>query len=109
MPFALPEFGENVTVAGVTAMGFHFVDYVVHGWDVAATLAAPFALPAEVIAAVLPLAMTVPDGEFREAAGSPFAPALEHDDGDDFARMLRHLGRSPEWRPAERLRRVWSR
>lgn len=30
-PFALPEFGVDVTVPGATAIGFHFVDYVVHG------------------------------------------------------------------------------
>ncbi len=34
--FALPDFGPDVTVPGETAMGFHFVDYVAHGWDVAA-------------------------------------------------------------------------
>ena len=54
-------------------MGFHFVDYVVHGWDVAATLGVPFELPADVVAAVLPLALGVPDGDFREPTGSPFA------------------------------------
>ena len=34
-PFALPEFGEGAVFPGAMAMGFHFVDYVVHGWDVA--------------------------------------------------------------------------
>lgn len=98
-PFALPEFGVDVTVPGATAIGFHFVDYVVHGWDVAAALGQPFSLPDDVVAAALPLAMSVPDGEFREAANSPFARAVPPDDTDgDFARMLRHLGRSPEYR-----------
>ncbi len=95
--FALPEFGRDVTVAGETAMGFHFVDYVAHGWDVAATLGTPFTLPADVIAAVLPLAFAVPDGQFRDAADSPFARALEQTHDDDFARILRHLGRQPGW------------
>ena len=76
-PFALPEFGQDVTVVpGETAMGFHFVDYVVHGWDVAATLGMPFTLPDDVVAAVLPLVMAVPDGEFRDAAAAPFARRL---------------------------------
>ncbi|HYJ54297.1 MAG TPA: TIGR03086 family metal-binding protein [Mycobacterium sp.] len=102
-PFALPEFGRDVTVAGEMAMGFHFVDCVVHGWDVAATLGTPFTLPADVIAAVLPLVFAVPDGEFRDAAHSPFAralaptPKLEQSGDDDFARILRHLGRQPGW------------
>jgi len=95
--FALPEFGPDVTVAGETAMGFHFVDYVVHAWDVAVTLGAPFALPADVIAAVLPLVFAVPDGEFRDAANSPFARALAPTGNDDFGRILRHLGRRPDW------------
>ena len=44
-PFALPEFGEGAVFPGAMAMGFHFVDYVVHGWDVAASLGVPFELP----------------------------------------------------------------
>ena len=31
--FALPEFGPGAAVPGGLAIGFHFVDYVVHGWD----------------------------------------------------------------------------
>lgn len=97
-PFALPEFGPGVSVPGATAMGFHFVDYVVHGWDVAATLRTPYSLPPDVLAAALPIVMTVPDGEFRDADNSPFARALSLDDtDDDFARILRHLGRNPEY------------
>ena len=98
MQFALPEFGPDVTVPGATAMGFHFVDYVVHGWDVAVTLEQPFELPGEVVAAALPVAMSVPDGEVRDADNSPFARALSAADSDtdtDFARILRHLGRNP--------------
>ena len=100
--FALPDFGADVTVSGETAMGFHFVDYVVHGWDVAATLQKPFTLPDNVIAAATPLALAVPDGEFRDMAASPFGRALDQTDDDGFARILRHLGRTPDWTPAAR-------
>jgi uncharacterized protein (TIGR03086 family) len=94
--FALPEFGADVTVPGATAKSFHFLDYVVHGWDVAATLGVPYRLPADVVAAALPVAMAVPDGEARDAANSPFGhPAGRADTDDDFARILRHLGRNP--------------
>ncbi|MGB3354778.1 MAG: TIGR03086 family metal-binding protein [Mycobacterium sp.] len=102
-PFALPEFGSDVTLPGNIAMGFQIVDYVAHGWDVAATLGTPFTLPADVIVAVLPLVMAVPDGEFRDAADAPFGHALirgdleDSDEGDDFAAILRHLGRNPDW------------
>lgn len=100
--FALPDFGPDVTVAGETAMGFHFVDYVAHGWDVAATLGTPFALPADVLAAVTPLVMAVPDGDFRDADTSPFARALPATDDEPLARLLRHLGRTPDWAPVPR-------
>nr|WP_090277366.1 TIGR03086 family metal-binding protein [Mycolicibacterium komanii]CRL71732.1 hypothetical protein CPGR_02528 [Mycolicibacterium komanii] len=97
--FALPEFGQDATVPGAMAIGFHFVDYVVHGWDVARSIGVPFTLPAEVIDAVLPLAFAVPDGEFREMDNSPFARAVAQEAGEgDLDRMLRHLGRSPDWR-----------
>src|SRR6185312_1777413 len=32
--FALPEFGDGAVFPAAMAIGFHFVDYVVHGWDV---------------------------------------------------------------------------
>jgi uncharacterized protein (TIGR03086 family) len=98
--FALPEFGPGAAFPGFQAIGFHFVDYVVHGWDVARAIDAPFALPADVISAVLPAVFAVPDGEYRTAAGSPFAPAIEAGQGvSDLDRVLLHLGRSPSWTP----------
>ncbi|MDV3130046.1 TIGR03086 family metal-binding protein [Mycobacterium sp. 21AC1] len=96
--FALPEFGPGATFPGSLAMGFHFVDYVVHGWDVAATLGTPYELPADVVEAVLPLVLMVPDGEIRTAAGAPFAPAVKATGATDFERILLHLGRTPGWR-----------
>jgi uncharacterized protein (TIGR03086 family) len=99
--FALPEFGPDATVPGAMAIGFHFVDYVVHGWDVARSIDVPFALPADVVRAVLPVALGVPDGDFRAADGSPFGRALRPADGaSDLDRVLRHLGRSPAWTPS---------
>lgn len=98
--FALPEFGQDAVVPGAMAIGFHFVDYVVHGWDVARSIGAPFELPAEVVGAVLPIVLAVPDTEVRDAPNSPFAHAVAPVDGDsDLDRVLRHLGRSPDWRP----------
>ena len=72
--FALPEFGPGATFPGEMAIGFHFVDYVVHGWDVARTVDASFELPGDVIAAALPLALAVPHGDFRRTAGAPSRP-----------------------------------
>jgi uncharacterized protein (TIGR03086 family) len=95
--FALPDFGPGATFPGAVAMDFHFIDYVVHGWDVAATLGVEYRLPAEVVTAAMPLALFVPDGDYRTNAGAPFGPAVEADGADDLARILAHLGRRPDW------------
>jgi uncharacterized protein (TIGR03086 family) len=95
--FALPDFGPGASFPGAVAMDFHFIDYVVHGWDVAATLGIPYALPADVVTAALPLALFVPDGDFRAIDGAPFGPVLDADGTDDLDRILRHLGRRPDW------------
>lgn len=99
--FALPEFGPGAAFPGAQAIGFHFVDYVVHGWDVARAVEAPFTLPDDVIAAVLPLVFAVPDGDLRTTPGSPFAPAVAFcEPVSDLDRALLHLGRSPAWTPS---------
>lgn len=95
--FALPEFGPGATFPGARAIGFHFIDYVVHGWDVARSLGVAFELPSEVVAAVLPLALAVPDDD-RRGAGAPFMPAVPgNGEVGDLDRILAHLGRSPAW------------
>ena len=97
---ALPEFGPGATFPGAVAIGFHFVDYVVHGWDVARSIGASFALPDDVVAAVRPLVFVIPDGEYRAMDGAPFGPAIAAPDGaSDLDRILSHLGRSPDWKP----------
>ena len=71
--FELPEFGEGAVFAGDLAMGFHFVDYVVHGWDVAASLGVPYGCPPRSSPRVLPLALAVPTA-FPHRRRAPFAP-----------------------------------
>ena len=98
--FALPEFGVGATFPGSLAIGFHYVDYVVHGWDVARTVDQPFELPADVIAAALPLAFAVPDGSFRAGDSAVFGPAIPSTEPtDDLDRIVAYLGRSPQWKP----------
>jgi uncharacterized protein (TIGR03086 family) len=102
--FALPEFGPGATFPGSMAIGFHFVDYVVHGWDVARTIGQPFELPADVVAAAMPLAFAVPDGAFRAGDSAFFGPAIPaHPSAgptNDLDRILAYLGRSPQWKPS---------
>lgn len=98
--FALPELAPDATIPGSMAIGFHLVDYVVHTWDVARSVGNPVDLPAEVVAAALPIAFGVPDGDFRTIANAVFGPAIPSTESvDDLDRILAYLGRSPVWAP----------
>lgn len=98
--FALPEFGPDIVVRGALAMGFHFIDYVVHGWDVARAIDVDFQLPADVIAAAEPIAFAVPDDASRRSPKAAFRAAIDPPRGGaTLDRILAHLGRSPAWVP----------
>jgi uncharacterized protein (TIGR03086 family) len=98
--FALPELAPGALFPGAMAIGFHYLDYVVHGWDVARTMGQAYELPADVVAAALPLALMVPDGDFRNSENAVFGPPLPSTDpADDLDRILTHLGRSAQWKP----------
>ncbi|GHF37326.1 TIGR03086 family metal-binding protein [Streptomyces griseosporeus] len=98
--FTLPEFGTDAVFPAVRAIGFHFIDYVVHAWDVARALGDPFAPSPDLLDAALPLALAVPDGTNRRRPNAAFAPAQPHSTlRDPLARILLHLGRSPSWAP----------
>jgi uncharacterized protein (TIGR03086 family) len=101
--FVLPEVAGARPVRGVTAIGFHLVDYVVHGWDVARALGLPFSLPDEVLALALPVARAVPGGERRLSPGAAFAPAVDFDPADPLTEILGRLGRSVSWAPPENV------
>ncbi|WP_199884375.1 TIGR03086 family metal-binding protein [Streptomyces sp. CB02488] len=104
--FALPEINASATFAASTAIGFHFIDYVVHSWDAAASLGLRTGFPADVVEAALPIALRVPGGEARVRPGAAFRPALPaggaaagSGSADAFRLVLLALGRSPDWRP----------
>lgn len=95
-PFQLP--GMPTALPGRIAVGFHFLDYVVHAWDVAVTLGVGTDFPAEVVGAALAIAEQVPGGDFRTGPDAVFAPAVEApDDASPLDRMVAMLGRSPKW------------
>ncbi|MEV5873146.1 TIGR03086 family metal-binding protein [Streptomyces sp. NPDC052101] len=96
--FTLPNLGG---VPGHRAVSFHFVDYVVHAWDVASALGVPVEFPEHVLVAALAVARAVPDDPGRRGPGFAFAPALEVPGGSGpLEEALRLLGRSPERWPA---------
>lgn len=96
--FELPEFGPGAGAPGSLAVGFHFVDYVVHGWDVARALGLPYALDERSAGAALEIAQAVPDDETRLRPGAAFAPATaDREAPDPLTRTLALLGRSPRW------------
>ena len=95
--FWMPEVRGGMSFPASVAIGFHFVDYVVHGWDVAASLGVPAPFDPELLHAVLPIAKAVPDGPSRQAPDASFRPALPTSDEDPLAQILATLGRSPSW------------
>ena len=92
----LPEFeGRRFPLEMV--VGFHFLDTLVHGWDVAASLGIAITYDEDLVAAVHEQARLVPGGEARTAPGAVFAPELSTEDGSRWAQTLAMLGRDPHW------------
>ena len=99
VPFRLPEISTSVEFPADQAVSFHFIDYVVHSWDLARSIGTRPNLGQPVLEAAWQVARLVPD-EARGRPGSPFgllvpvpadAPLL---DG-----IVAHLGRHPGWAP----------
>ncbi|MBA3338951.1 MAG: TIGR03086 family protein [Geodermatophilaceae bacterium] len=96
--FALPEISPITTFSGTLAIGFHFIDYVVHGWDVARAVDVPFSLDADLEEIALRIAMSVPDGPGRAQPDGAFGPGKPVVDAAPVLdRIVAHLGRSPTW------------
>ncbi len=83
---------------GRVALSMHFVDVLVHGWDVAATIGAPYHPDPELTAAALTIARQWPDTPSSRGPGAAFSPQVPvSTDAADFERLLGLLGRSPLW------------
>ncbi len=95
--FVLPEISPKLRFPAVEAIGFHFVDYVVHGWDVARTLGLGYDLEPDVLAAAVPIAQAVPDGDRRRRPGAAFAPRVAATSGGVLDQIVALLGRRPDW------------
>jgi uncharacterized protein (TIGR03086 family) len=96
--FALAEISPVLRFPAAQAISFHFIDYLVHGWDVARSLGADYRPGPDVLAAALPVALAVPGGKARERDGAAFAPVLEVPaQAGTLDQILALLGRRPSW------------
>jgi uncharacterized protein (TIGR03086 family) len=96
--FFLPEISTRRTFPGRQAMGFHLVDYLVHGWDVARTLGVRYEPESDLVNTALTVARTVPDDESRLRPGAAFGPALPSlTVAGSLDEVLAWLGRYPGW------------
>ena len=95
--FAVPEISPERRFPGGQAIGFHFVDYVVHGWDVARALGVAYELEPGLLAAALDIARQAPDGESRLRPGAPFGPRVALPGGGLLDQIVALLGRRPSW------------
>jgi uncharacterized protein (TIGR03086 family) len=96
--FQLPEIMPGMAFPAAQAISFHFIDYVVHGWDVARALGIGYELDADMAEAALPVARAVPGGASRLRPGAAFRPVLDApEEADPLDRILALLGRSPAW------------
>ena len=95
--FPLPEIRPGVMFPARQAISFHFVDYVVHSWDVARTLDVPVDLDPDLLEVALRVAEAVPGGDARLAPGAAFGPSVAWAGGSRLERIIALLGRSPGW------------
>jgi uncharacterized protein (TIGR03086 family) len=94
-PVLLPEFAGRRFPLDVV-IGFHLLDTLVHGWDVAATLGVDVDYDEDLRAAAHAQAERVPTGAARTAPGAPFAPVLASE-ATGWDHTLALLGRDPRW------------
>ena len=99
--FPLPEIAPGALFPAPQAVSFHFVDYVVHSWDVAATLGLEAHFAPDLLDAALDVARAVPGGDYRLAPGAAFAPAVTWPGGSPLDQVVALLGRSPGWKRPE--------
>jgi uncharacterized protein (TIGR03086 family) len=96
--FALAEISPVLRFPAAQAISFHFIDYLVHGWDVARSLGLDYQPEPDLLAAALPVALAVPGGEARTRDGAAFAPGLPVPaPAGPLDQILAMLGRSPSW------------
>jgi len=105
-PFRLPEISPTAAFPAAQAVSFHFIDYVVHSWDLARSFGTHPALDQPTLEAAWPVAQLVPD-DARDRPGSPFAAKVAASPAAPLLdRIVALLGRHPDWTPPALARPV---
>lgn len=96
--FVLTEIPAAPSFPGAKAISFHFIDAVVHGWDVARSLGVAFGIPDDFAEPAIRIALAVPGGTYREHPDAAFGPVLASPEAAaPLDVVLTALGRSPSW------------
>jgi uncharacterized protein (TIGR03086 family) len=99
--FYLPEIRDGGPFPARMAIGFHFVDEVVHAWDLAKSIGASAEFDDEVLDRALSISARVPNDPAARGAGFAFALGSDPDpDAPTLDRIAMLLGRRPDWTPA---------
>jgi len=88
-----------MTLPAPIAIGFHLVDYVAHGWDVARTLGIAAEFDEEALRIALTAAEAVPAEAQSLDDQTPFRPSVATTSASMLDRVIAALGRSPDWAP----------
>jgi uncharacterized protein (TIGR03086 family) len=95
LPIRLGKFG---TFNGKIALGIHFVDVLVHGWDLGKAIGKPVDLDEELAIPALKIAEFIPDTPQVRGPGGAFAPRRPvADEAPAGIRLVAVSGRSPSW------------
>lgn len=93
----LPEVRDGVELPAVTAIGFHLVDSVAHGWDVAKCLGVAAEFDDDVLELGLTVAEAVPEEARSVDERAPFRPSVSTTSDDVLDRIVATVGRLPAW------------
>ncbi|GAA2136320.1 TIGR03086 family metal-binding protein [Kitasatospora kazusensis] len=96
--FLIPEIRVGAEFPAELAISFHYLDTLVHGWDVAAALGLPFEPAPELSRVLLAVAAKVPATPEYRAPGAQFGRVHAVDPAAPaFQQALALLGRDPGW------------
>jgi uncharacterized protein (TIGR03086 family) len=99
--FYLPEIRDGGPYPAPMAIGFHFVDEVVHAWDLAKSIDATAEFDDDVLDIALSIAARVSNDPATRGDGFAFALGADPDpDAPTLDRIVTLLGRRPDWTPA---------